>query len=263
MLPLALPVVPAVEAVPAVLPVAELPVVEPAAEDELLPMLAFVKMNDAPEPDPDGVRDAVEPDAVEPAADPVVPVAPLASPRCRQPTTVIVPLCDDLAEDCGVCGVPSCAATSAAQAKPIAKVTPTRFIYASLACYRRRMRCKVVATPTNLPLTSAWRLERNPFVRPIGDRFNWRRERATLPGECVLDAHRRVRQNRTRYDPFALELAQPVGQHPVGDLGNAGAEGRETAGLLKHDEEDRTGPATADELARPMKADAQLGPLTI
>jgi len=257
MLPLALPVVPAVELVPAVLPVELVPDVE------LLPMLAFVKMNDAPEPDPDGVRDAVEPDAVDPAADPVVPVVLLASPRCRQPTTVIVPLCDDLAEDCDVCGVASCAATNAAQANPIAKVTPTRFIYASLACYRRRMRCKVVATPTHLPLTSACRLERNPFVRPIGNRFDGRRERATLSGEGVLDAHRRVRQNRTRHDAFALELAQPVGQHPVGDLGNAGAQGRETAGLLEHDEEDRAGPATADELARPMKADAQLGRLTI
>jgi hypothetical protein len=70
-----LPVVPAVELVPEV-------------EDEPLPVLAFVKMNDAPAPDVEPVLDAVEPVA----AVPLVPVEPLASPRCRHPVTVIVPL---------------------------------------------------------------------------------------------------------------------------------------------------------------------------
>jgi len=88
MLPLALPVVPAVELVPAVLPVELVP------EVELLPMLAFVKMNDAPAPDPEPVLDAVEPVVADPLVAPVVPVVPPMSPRCRQPVTVIVPLCE-------------------------------------------------------------------------------------------------------------------------------------------------------------------------
>jgi hypothetical protein len=46
-------------------------------------------MNDAPEPVPDGVRDAV-PDVGDPAAVPVVPVGLAVSGCCRQPTTVIV-----------------------------------------------------------------------------------------------------------------------------------------------------------------------------
>ena len=80
-------------AVPAVLPaVPELvapavPLVEPAAPAGL----AFVRMNDAPELDPDGVRDAVDPE-VEPLVVPLVPVVLPVSPRCRQPTTVMVPL---------------------------------------------------------------------------------------------------------------------------------------------------------------------------
>ena len=71
----AVPVVPAVELVPEV-------------ADEPVLGLAFVKMNDAPAPVSEPVLDAVEPVL----AVPLVPVAPLASPRCRHPVTVIVPL---------------------------------------------------------------------------------------------------------------------------------------------------------------------------
>lgn len=128
-LPAVLPAVPAVE--PAVALV--VPAVEPLVDvpDPLL-MLAFVRMNDAPDVDPDGLPDAVDPAAVEPAVDPVVPVVLLIGPRCRQPTTVIEPACDpDRADDCW--SVVLCAATSAAHATPIANVVATLFIYASLA----------------------------------------------------------------------------------------------------------------------------------
>ena len=119
-------------------------VVDPAAEPvdvpgEPLPTVAFVKTNDAPELDPDGVRDAVEPDVdplVAPLVVPVVPVALPMSPRCRQPTTVIVPVFSpDLGAVCVdplVCGLPLCAAATAAHAKPIANTAPTLFIEASL-----------------------------------------------------------------------------------------------------------------------------------
>jgi hypothetical protein len=132
--------------VPAVLlEVAPLAVVpEPAVElvdpEELLAGLAFVKMNDAPELDPDGVRDAVEP-VVEPLVVPLVPVALPISPRCRQPTTVMVPLgLPDLAEVCVdplVCGLLVCAAATAAHANPIANIAPALFIDASLFMNRR------------------------------------------------------------------------------------------------------------------------------
>ena len=90
-------------------PVGEVPVVpdvdpvEPEVEepvrvepDELpVDMDAFVKMNDAPFPLPDAERDVLVPEVAVPPVEPVVPVVPLESPDCRQPTTVIVPLCDD------------------------------------------------------------------------------------------------------------------------------------------------------------------------
>ncbi len=88
------------------------------------PVVAFVKMNDAPELDPDPLRDAV---------DPLVPVVLPASPRCRQPVTVIVPVwVPDREVVCRDGSVLVCAATSAAHATLIANVAPTRFIYASL-----------------------------------------------------------------------------------------------------------------------------------
>jgi hypothetical protein len=113
---LAVPDVPAVVLVPLE--------VEP---DALLPGLAFVRMNDAALPDPDGVRDAVE---VDPPV-PLVPVTPPVSPRCRHPTTVIVLSRDDFApvwSGPSVAGGCVCAAASAPHANPIATIAPTRFI---------------------------------------------------------------------------------------------------------------------------------------
>ncbi|HKB13937.1 MAG TPA: hypothetical protein VKD69_24905 [Vicinamibacterales bacterium] len=88
-------VAPPAVAPPAVVP----PAVEPAlggvrlVPDELpLDMLAFVRMKDAALPLPDVERDVLVPPAAVPPVDPVVPVAPLESPCCRQPTTVTVPL---------------------------------------------------------------------------------------------------------------------------------------------------------------------------
>jgi hypothetical protein len=84
------PVVPAVDPAVALvgLELDELPIPEG---------LAFVRMNDAPLPLPD-----VERDVLVPAADPVVPTAPLESPGCRQPITVMVsPLLERFASLCG------------------------------------------------------------------------------------------------------------------------------------------------------------------
>jgi hypothetical protein len=117
-------------AVPEVEPAAE-PAAPPGAADEAGPMLAFVRMNDAPAPDPDPVRDAGDPGVVEP----VVPVAPPVSPRCRQPVTVMVSAEPVLLGGCcelPVCGLLVCAATIAAHPKPMANATPALFIDASI-----------------------------------------------------------------------------------------------------------------------------------
>jgi hypothetical protein len=84
LLPLVVPDVPAVD------PPVEL---VPDDVDPLPPLgVAFVKMNDAPDVDPDGDRDAVDPEVDEPPVLPDVPAVLPASPRCRHPTTVIVPV---------------------------------------------------------------------------------------------------------------------------------------------------------------------------
>ena len=136
------PVVPVPPAAPAVVP----PAVEPLlVVPEVVPvrgvvelvepldMLAFVKMKDAVLALPDVERDALVPDVELPPVEPVVPVAPAPSPCCRQPVTVIVPVCPDrFAPLCGdVWLLPACAATIAVHPKPIANIHAARFIDAS------------------------------------------------------------------------------------------------------------------------------------
>jgi len=121
------------------------PAVEPVADPDALE-LAFVRMNDAPLPDPDVVRDGGVPAVVVAPVVPVVPGVAFMSPCCRHPVTVIVPLCAPRVAVCGeggvVCAGGSCAATSAAHPNAIANSAPARLIYASLVVCRRRARCK-------------------------------------------------------------------------------------------------------------------------
>jgi hypothetical protein len=131
------PVLPAVlpDVLPPVVPAVD-PDVEPVRlePDELpLDMLAFVRMNDAVFPLPDAERDALVPDVEVPLVEPVVPVAPLPSPCWRQPTTVIVPLCEErfvplCCDPEVVWSLPVCAATIAVNPTPIANIHAARFI---------------------------------------------------------------------------------------------------------------------------------------
>jgi hypothetical protein len=79
-------------------------------------------MNDAVFALPDVERDALG-DAL---VDPVVPVAPVPSPGCKQPVTVIVPLFAALCDAAWL--LPSWAATIAVHPKPIANIHAARFI---------------------------------------------------------------------------------------------------------------------------------------
>jgi hypothetical protein len=169
------PVEPVVPAPPAVLPLlvdpvepAVDPLVEPEPEpeaDELpepLDMLAFVRMNDAPFPLPDVERDALVPDVELPPVDPVVPVAPPMSPDCRQPVTVIVPLCPDRLEplccDPDVWPLPLCAATIAVHPTPIANIHAARFMKASSSYRVRHVWLQAIRhhAPTRAVEASQW-----------------------------------------------------------------------------------------------------------
>jgi len=119
-------VAPVVPVVPAVEPVDAVPL-----------ELAFVKMKDAPFPDPDVVRDGAVPAVVVPPVVPVVLDVALMSPCCKHPVTVIVPLCAPRAAVCGelvaVCVGGCCAATSAAKPNAIANSAPAPLICASFS----------------------------------------------------------------------------------------------------------------------------------
>jgi hypothetical protein len=120
-----------------------------AVEPLLLLEVAFVRMNDAPAPDPVGVRDVV-PDVVDPPVVPVAPVVLVMSARCRHPTTVSIPVCIVFfalvcCDGSVVCALPLSAATTAAHANPTANIAPTRFIDPSWI-YGHGLGCKAVAT---------------------------------------------------------------------------------------------------------------------
>jgi hypothetical protein len=127
---------PAEVAPPAVVPPAVEPAVDPLRDPDELPMLAFVRMNDGAFPLPDVERDALAPAVEVPAVDPDVPVAPAVSPCCKQPVTVIVPLCCD--PDGWLLLL--CAATIAVHPKPIANIHAARFIDASCSYRVRHVR---------------------------------------------------------------------------------------------------------------------------
>ena len=99
--------------------------------------------------------------------------------------------------------------------------------------------------------------ERDPFVRPLGDGVHRGRQCASLPGERVLHADRRLWNDRPLDDPFLLELLKAFTQHPVRDLGNGGPQHGEAAPGLEEHEDDRAGPSPADQLAGAVKPRAQ------
>src|SRR3954468_7039634 len=209
------PVEPVVPAPPAVLPLlvdpvepAVDPLVEPEPEpeaDELpepLDMLAFVRMNDAPFPLPDVERDALVPDVELPPVDPVVPVAPPMSPDCRQPVTVIVPLCPDRLEplccDPEVWLLPLCAATIAVHPTPIANIHAARFIRPPPRIEFGTYGCKLFAITHPLEL---WR-------RPNGysESANRRECRDVRATDQTCDPHQTYSRGRRREAAACLRL---------------------------------------------------------
>jgi hypothetical protein len=156
-------VVPPAVVPPAVEPLLVVPELVPARElvelPEPLDMLAFVRMNDAEFPLPDVERDALVPDVALPLVEPDVPVAPAESPDCRQPVTVIVPLCAErFACDSGVWLLLLCAATIAVHPIPIANIHAARFMKASSSYRVRHLWLQAIRhhAPTRAVEASQW-----------------------------------------------------------------------------------------------------------
>lgn len=101
------------------------------------------------------------------------------------------------------------------------------------------------------------RLRLAPLVRPLDDRVNHGGERAPLLRQRVLHPDGRLGDHRTLHDAFRLELLQAVAEHAIGDLGNRGAQHGKATPRLQQDEDDGSGPAATDELARAVEACAK------
>jgi hypothetical protein len=84
-------------------------------------------------------------------------------------------------------------------------------------------------------------------------------ERASLFGELVLDANGSFRHHDARDDAFGLELAQPLGEHAIADVGDAGAQLGEPHPPVEQELDDGAGPSPADELDGPVELRAQMG----
>jgi hypothetical protein len=82
-------------------------------------------------------------------------------------------------------------------------------------------------------------------------------EGASLLGQLVLDAHRRLGNDETIDNPFRLELPQALRQHPIADLGDRDAELGEPHPSVEEELDHRTRPSAADQLDGAVESGAQ------
>src|SRR4051794_32577629 len=86
------------------------------------------------------------------------------------------------------------------------------------------------------------------LVRPLLEAAKSGLERAAAIREAVLDPHRRALEHAPLDDALRLELLEPLAQESVGELGHEMADAGEVERAVHQDEQDRSGPALADEL---------------
>src|SRR4051794_27393804 len=91
-------------------------------------------------------------------------------------------------------------------------------------------------------------LRRQVLVRPLLEGAQGRLERLALRREAVLHADRGAVEHAALDDALPLELLQPLGEQPVGELGHELADAGEVKRAVHEDEQNRAGPALADQL---------------
>jgi hypothetical protein len=84
-------------------------------------------------------------------------------------------------------------------------------------------------------------------------------ERASFLRQLVLHPHRRFRNHDPRQDAFRFELAQPLGEHPIADVGNRAPQFRKPHPPVQEQLNHGARPPAANQLDGPMKLDAELG----
>src|SRR5215212_8965966 len=95
---------------------------------------------------------------------------------------------------------------------------------------------------------SVMRARLQPGVGPLLERAHGRLEGLALLGEDVLHPHGRVGDHVPLDDALGLELLHPLGQQAVGEVRHQLLELREPGRAVQQHEQDRAGPALADEL---------------
>src|SRR3954451_3125698 len=91
---------------------------------------------------------------------------------------------------------------------------------------------------------------RRVLVRPLLEGAQGRLERLALRREAVLDADRGAVEHAALDDALPLELLEPLRQEPVRELGDELPDAGEVERAVHEHEQDRTGPALADQLDR-------------
>jgi hypothetical protein len=84
-------------------------------------------------------------------------------------------------------------------------------------------------------------------------------QRASLLRELVFHSHRCLGDHDARHDSLRLQFPQPLGQHPVADVGNGGAKLGKTHAAVQQELDDRSCPASADELDRAVELRTEVG----
>src|SRR3954454_21261642 len=112
-------------------------------------------------------------------------------------------------------------------------------------------RTLTAAAPTGGPgLLASWAAE--PLASPLLQGADGGLERAALLGEAVLHAHGRAVEDAALHHSLGLELLQPLGEQAVGKLGDELPDPGEMGRPVEQHEDDRAGPALADQLDSPV-----------
>jgi hypothetical protein len=84
-------------------------------------------------------------------------------------------------------------------------------------------------------------------------------ERAPFLGQLVLHPHGRLGHDDARDDSFRFELAQPLREHPIADVGDRAAKLGEAHPSVQEQLDDRSCPAAADEFHCAVEFGAEVG----
>src|SRR5947209_7417008 len=98
-----------------------------------------------------------------------------------------------------------------------------------------------------------------PLLGPGRGRLHDSRQRLALLGEVIFDADRSPGQDPTLDDALALQLLEALGQEPVGEPGDGGADLGEPAVAGEQRPHDRPRPPAPDDLDRPVVERTEAG----